>query len=53
MASRWFVFWIACWVVAELKDGYGTLGFLFLAAITSDPAQEVIRKLVESAGAND
>jgi hypothetical protein len=39
MASRWFVFWIACWVVAALTPQYEYLSpvFLILAALTNEP----------------
>jgi hypothetical protein len=41
MASRWFVFWIACWVIAVVK-GWEVSGlFLILAAMTGDPAKKL------------
>jgi hypothetical protein len=37
MATRWFVFWIACWIVTEIKSYEYSLIFLVLAALTTAP----------------
>lgn len=41
MASRWFVFWIACFVVAAMKDQFGmAFVFLILAGMTAVPESD-------------
>lgn len=45
MASRWFVFWIALFILSEIKgDGNWWIWLLF-AALTGDPAQAIINKI--------
>lgn len=41
MASRWFVFWMACFVIAMLKDQFGMgIVFLVFASLTDDSLRD-------------
>lgn len=45
MATRWFVFWMACFMVAAVKDQFGmAMVFLIFAMLTSAPESDKERK---------
>ncbi len=47
MASRWFVFWIACWTIAVIKDQHSAIIFLIFAGLTSDVVSNKIKKVMK------
>lgn len=49
MASRWFVFWIALFIIAYLKDSDTWIIWLLFAAMSGDSTQDLVRKLTRRA----
>lgn len=47
MASKWFVFCIAMFVIASINDSNMWPIWLFFAAITGDPTDSVVNKVTE------
>jgi len=44
MASRWFVFWIAMFVIASIQGNDSWWVWLILAALTSDDIGNLIKR---------
>ncbi len=47
MASRWFIFWMSLFVIYAVKDNGWCLWFLFFAACTNSPDEEMKNKIYQ------
>ena len=47
MTSKWFVFWIACWVIAMVKEWDCSIIFLIFAILTDDGIQIEFNKFIK------